>query len=386
MKVPLLDLKTQYAVIREEVRAVMDEVCDEQYFILGPKVEAFERNIAEYCGVAHAVGVSSGTDALLVALMALNIGPGDAVITTPYTFFATVGSIVRLGAVPVFVDIDPVTYNIDPARLRQTLESMPERFKDFKSRVLMPVHLFGQTADMDSLLDVAKEYNLKVIEDAAQAIGTEYPSKSGNCKTGSMGDIGCFSFFPSKNLGGFGDGGMVTTHNADLADKMKMLRNHGAQHKYFHGMVGGNFRLDALQAAVLDIKLKHLESWHAARRKNADFYNEAFKDTSVQTPCAVYAEKGIVNHHIYNQYVVRVPDRDKVCEHLQSEGIGCAVYYPAPLHMQECFKEFGYKEGDFPESEKAAKETLALPIYPELTREMQEHVVKRLLAVVERSK
>jgi dTDP-4-amino-4,6-dideoxygalactose transaminase len=379
MKVPLLDLKGQYAAIREEVRSVLDEVCDSQYFILGPKVAAFEKNVAEYCGVEHAVGVSSGTDALLIALMALGVGPGDAVITTPYTFFATAGSIMRLGATPVFADIDPTTFNIDPVRVRATLESMPDRFKDLKPKVLIPVHLYGQTADMAPLLEIAKEFGLSVVEDAAQAIGAEYPSSKGARRAGSMGDIGCFSFFPSKNLGGFGDGGMVTCRDEATAQKIRMLRNHGAEPKYYHSVIGGNFRLDAIQAAVLGVKLKYLDSWHEARRANADRYTELFRDASMGTPKAAYRESGIVNYHIYNQYVVRISDRDRTRERMTTEGVGCETYYPLPLHLQECFACLGYEEGDFAESEKAAEETLALPIYPELTPEMQQRVAETMV-------
>jgi dTDP-4-amino-4,6-dideoxygalactose transaminase len=374
MKVPLLDLKGQYAGIREEIRKAMDEICDAQYFVLGPNVEAFERHVAEYCGVAHAVGVSSGTDALLIALMALGIGPGDAVVTTPYTFFATAGSIARVGATPVFADIDPVTFNMNPERARKVLESFPKRFKKLKPKAILPVHLYGQAADMDPLLALAKEHGLKVVEDAAQAIGCEYPSKQGAKRTGAMGDIGCFSFFPSKNLGGFGDGGMVTTNDAELAEKLRILRNHGSKPKYYHKLIGGNFRLDALQAKVLDIKLKYLEAWHEARRTNAKRYDTALAGGAVQTPKAVYAGKGIRNYHIYNQYIVRVPERERVMARLKAADVGHEIYYPVPLHLQECFRDLGYKAGDMPESERAANETLALPIYPELTAEMQSYV------------
>jgi len=378
VKVPLLDLKGQYSNIREEVRKVIDEVCDAQYFILGPKVEAFEKHTAGYCGAKHAIGVSSGTDAILMALMALGLKPGDAVITTPYSFFATVGCIARTGAVPIFADIDPVTFNIDPVKVRQILADPPERFKKLKIKAIMPVHLYGQSADMDALLEIARKHGLKVVEDAAQAIGAEYSSKNGAMRTGSMGDIGCFSFFPSKNLGGFGDGGLVTTNDSGLAEKMTRLRNHGMHPKYYHSMIGGNFRLDALQAAVLDIKLKYLESWHEARRANAGRYDAALKGTGIKTPRAIYAGKGIKNYHIYNQYVIRVPERDAVLAKLKAADIGCEIYYPLSLHMQECFKYLGYKEGEFPESERAARETLALPIYPELTAEMQEFVARTL--------
>ena len=380
MKVPLLDLKAQYADIREDIRTAIEEVCETQCFILGPKVEAFESHIAEYCGTEYAVGVSSGTDALLVALMALDVGQGDAVITTPYTFFSTAGSIVRLGATPVFVDIDPVTYNIDPEKARKTLKSMPKRFKNLKPKVMMPVHLYGQMADMDPLFDLSKEYGLKVVEDAAQSIGAEYISKRGTFRAGSMGDIGCFSFFPSKNLGGFGDGGIVTTSNSQIAEKIRKLRNHGAKPKYYHGLVGGNFRLDAIQAAILDIKLTRLELWHEARRTNAGRYDKALEGSDICSPKAVYKDSGVTNYHIFNQYVVRVAKRDEVLERLKAAEIGCEVYYPLPLHLQECFRDLGYKEGNLPESEKAARETLALPVYPELTSQMQDYVVRTLLA------
>lgn len=381
MKVPLLDLKGQYSKIREEVRKAIDEVCDAQYFILGPKVEAFEKHTAEYCGVKHAVGMSSGTDALLVALMALDIKPGDAVITTPYSFFATVGSIARLGAVPVFVDIDPVTFNIDPVKVGKMVEVFAKKFPKSGTnplKAIMPVHLYGQSVDMDPLLKIAQEHGLKVVEDGAQAIGTEYPSACGVKRAGSMGDIGCFSFFPSKNLGGFGDGGLVTTNDSSLAEKMLKLRNHGMHPKYYHQMIGGNFRLDALQAAILDIKLKHLEGWHQSRRTNAARFDVAFKGTKITAPQAVYSGSAAKNYHIYNQYIIRVPERDAVLAKLRAADIGCEVYYPVPLHLQECFKYLGYKEDDFPESEKAARETIALPIYPELTPDMQEFVAKTL--------
>jgi dTDP-4-amino-4,6-dideoxygalactose transaminase len=381
MKVPLLDLKAQYAALKETIRPVMDEVCDAQYFILGPKVVALEEEIAAYSGADYGVGLSSGTDALMVALMALDVGPGDAVITSPYTFFATVGTIARLGATAVFADIDPVTYNLDPEKVRARMSSWPERFSGLTPKVLMPVHLYGQAADMDPLLEIAREHGLKVVEDAAQAIGAEYPGGAGARRAGSMGDIGCFSFFPSKNLGCFGDGGMAVTCDAGLAAKMKQLRNHGAEPKYYHKMVGGNFRLDALQAGVLSVKLKHLDAWHEARRSNAARYDERFAGSVVQTPKAVYRDAGLTHHHIYNQYVVRVPDRDAVRARMQAADIGCEVYYPMPLHQQECFASLGYTAGDFPESEKAAAETLALPIYPELTDDMQDYVADTLIAV-----
>lgn len=346
MKVPLLDLKAQYATIREEVRRVMDEVCDSQQFILGPHVESLEKTVAAYSQCAHGVGVSSGTDALLVALMALDIKAGDEVITTPYSFFATAGVIVRLGARPVFVDIEPRTYNINP--------SLIERAITPRTRAIMPVHLYGQCADMDAIL----HFGLPVIEDAAQAIGAEYKGR----RAGSMGVMGCLSFFPTKNLGGFGDAGMVVTDDAALAERLRILRVHGMQPKYYHRFVGGNFRLDALQAAILSVKFRHLDAWTQKRRENAAFYN-----ARMTGPAAVH-------HHIYNQYVIRSKQRDILQAHLKAAGIGTEIYYPLPLHLQECFASLGYRPGDFPESEAAARETLALPIYPELTAEQLEHV------------
>ena len=380
MHVPLLDLKAQYAAIRSEIRPVLDEVCESQYFIMGPKVEAFERNAAAYCGAREAIGLSSGTDAILAALMALDVGPGDAVLTTPYTFFATAGSIARLGAVPLFADIDPATFNMDPRAARKVLEKPPARFRGRRVKVILPVHLYGQSADMRLFLDLAAEFKCRIVEDACQAIGAEYPADGGARKVGAMGDIGCFSFFPSKNLGCFGDGGMAVTSDAALAARLRVIRAHGSSKKYFHEIVGGNFRLDALQAAVLDVKLRHLDAWHAARRANAAFYDSAFKGTPVRAPKMAYAGCNLRQPHIYNQYVVRVPGRDRVRESLVKAGIGCEVYYPLPLHMQECFRYLEYRPGDFPESERAALETLALPIYPELTDPMKQAVVDALLA------
>ena len=380
--VPLLDLKAQYVGMRDEIRAAMDDVCDAQYFILGPKVTEFEAHVAEYCGTADAIGVSSGSDALLVALMALGIGPGDAVLTTPYTFFATVGAIVRLGAVPIFADIDATSFNMDAVSARAAAESMAEKHPGLKLKAMVPVHLYGQSADMDALMKLADDFDLAVVEDAAQAIGVEYKSESVVKRVGSMGDAGCFSFFPSKNLGGFGDGGIVTTNNSELAERIRQLRNHGSEPKYYHKLVGGNFRLDALQAAVLDIKLGYLDSWHAKRRQNADLYEKLFEGSAVVTPQAVYRDAGITNYHIYNQFVVRVPNRDAAKQALLDANIGCDIYYPVPLHLQECFVDLGYVAGDFPVSERAAAETLALPIYPELTESMQEYVAKTLIAAV----
>ena len=382
MQVPMLDLKAQYATIRSEIRPVLDEVCESQYFIMGPKVQAFEQNAAAYCGVREAIGLSSGTDALLVALMALDVGPGDAVLTTPYSFFATAGSIARLGAVPLFADIDPITFNLDPRAARKVLENPPARFRKCRIKVILPVHLYGQSADMKAFLDLAAEFKCRIVEDACQAIGAEYPAAGGARKVGAMGDIGCFSFFPSKNLGGFGDGGMATTNDSALAAKLKALRVHGSSKKYYHEMLSGIFRLDALQAVVLDVKLRHLDAWHAARRANAAFYDSAFKGTPVQAPRMAYAGQKLRQPHIYNQYVVRVPDRDRVRDSMAQAKIGCEVYYPLSLHQQECFRALEYRDGDFPESERAARETLALPIYPELTEPMKQAVVDALLKSV----
>jgi len=382
MQVPLLDLKAQYAALRDEIRPAIDEVCDAQYFILGPKVVAFEEETAAYCGAKAAIGVSSGSDALIISLMALDIGPGDAVITTPYTFFATVGAIDRVGATPVFVDIDPVTFNVDPAAIEALLADWPERFAGLTPRAIIPVHLYGQCADMDPIMALAKQYDLVVIEDGAQAIGSEYPSAEGPRRAGSIGTTGCFSFFPSKNLGGFGDGGLVTTQDEALAEKLSQLRNHGMNPRYYHKMVGGNFRLDAIQAAVLSVKLRYLDEWHAGRRKNAAFYTAGFEGTDVQTPALVYADSGVEQPHIFNQFIIRVPNRDAVKAHLVEKEIGNDIYYPLCLHMQECFAGLGYEEGAFPHAEQAAKEVLALPVYPELTEEMQDYVVKSVLEAI----
>ena len=383
MNVPLLDLKAQYASIRSEIREVIDEVCDTQWFVMGPKVKELEERIAEYSQCSHGIGVSSGTDALLVALMALDVGHGDAVITTPYTFFATGGTIARLGARPVFCDIEPDTYNICPEELRQVLETECERREGqvvhtssgTVVKALMPVHLYGQTADMDALTSISREFDLPIVEDAAQSIGSEY---SDGGRAGSQGAIGCFSFFPSKNLGAFGDGGMCTTNDADLAERLSILRLHGGKPKYYHSFVGGNFRLDALQAAVLLVKLRSLDDWTAGRQSNAAYYDEAFAAAGlgdkVVTPVTRTGKR-----HIYNQYVIRVGDRDKLREHMTEADIGTEIYYPVPLHLQRCFAELGYKEGDCPESESAADATLAIPIYPELTREQQDYVIAKIV-------
>ena len=385
MKIPLLDLGAQLSPLREEILAAVTNVLDSTCYIQGPEVLSLEEEVAAYCGVEAAVGVSSGTDALLVSLMALGIGPGDKVLTTPYSFFATMGVVLRLGAEPVFCDIDPISYNMDPDKMSAILAT--DSGKDIKA--IIPVHLYGQCADMGSIMEVANNYSIPVIEDAAQAIGAEYPSQEGEWeKTGTMGLCGCFSFFPSKNLGGIGDGGMVVSNDKNFADRVRMLRNHGAQPKYYHAEIGGNFRLDPIQAAVLRIKLRHLESWHAARRKNADYYSNLFttgtlvESGKVKTPIAVYKDQaqksdGKSNYHIYNQYVIEVERRDALIAHLREQNIGCEIYYPLCLHEQQCV-ESRIEKVAMPHAENAAKRTIALPIYPELTQQMQEYVVKQI--------
>lgn len=362
MKVPLLDLKAQYNSIKTELDAALTRVVESQYFILGPEVEKFEQAVAKYTACRHAVGVTSGTDALLIALMALDIGPGDEVIVPSYTFFATAGSVFRLGARPVFADIDKATCNLDPASV--------EQFITKKTKAIIPVQLYGQCCEMDSLLAIAENHGLHIIEDAAQAIGADYNGR----QAGSIGNAGCFSFFPSKNLGGFGDGGMVTTNDDELAAKIKILRMHGSEPKYYHKIVGGNFRLDALQAAVLHVKLAYLDKWTAARRRNAEIYDQLFSRAGlvpekIQLPCR--KQTG----HIFNQYVIRAEKRDALKKHLLDNGVGTEIYYPVPLHLQECFAGLGGKKGDCPVSEQAAETTLALPIYPELTEEQLAYVV-----------
>ncbi len=384
--VPLLDLKPQYASIKEEIQAAINRVCDSQYFIMGPEVAELEVELAAYCQAKFALGVSSGTDALILALMALEIKPDDEIITTPYTFFATAGSVARLGAKVVFADIDLKTYNLDPARLEAKITP--------KTRAIMPVHLYGQCADMDPMMEIAQRHNLYVIEDAAQAIGSEYKGQ----RAGSIGHIGCFSFFPSKNLGAFGDGGAITTNDPYLAERMRILRVHGAEPKYYHKFIGGNFRLDALQAAVIRVKLKHLDSWTAGRQRNAAHYNYLFsaagliansKGQPLLTLPSESSELGQYalrtdaevdpfpgHRHIYNQYIIRVNrQRDELRAFLTERKIGSEIYYPVPLHQQECFAEWGYQAGAYPHSEAAAVETLALPIYPELTEEQLQTVV-----------
>ncbi|MCJ8500797.1 DegT/DnrJ/EryC1/StrS family aminotransferase [Desulfatitalea alkaliphila] len=372
MNVPLLDLKAQYQTIREEIRKVVDEICDSQYFILGPHVEAMEAKIAAYCQTPHAVGVSSGSDALIIALMAAGIGAGDAVITTPYTFFATAGAVARVGARPLFVDIDPVSYNLDPGALENTVAAMDNGTRA-AVKAILPVHLYGQCADMDPILDMARRHNWVVIEDAAQAIGAEYKGR----RAGSMGDFGCFSFFPSKNLGAFGDGGVVTTTSAEMDQRLRMLRMHGMEPKYYHRMIGGNFRLDALQAAVVALKLDYLDGWTSGRQANAAAYRRLFQEAGLVQQVQLPVE--VQNRHIYNQFVIRVThDRDALRAWLGEQGIGTEVYYPVPLHQQECFNYLGHGDGDFPLSEQAATQSLALPIYPELSEAQLAAVVERI--------
>jgi dTDP-4-amino-4,6-dideoxygalactose transaminase len=371
MKVPFLDLKVQYQHIKEEIDQAVMEVISEQHFILGPKVEALEEAIAAYSSARHGIGVASGSDALTLSLMALGVGAGDEVITTPFTFFATAGSISKVGATPVFVDIDPQTYNLDPSRIQECITP--------QTKAIIPVHLFGQSADMELIKGIASSNGLWIIEDAAQAIGSDYIRNSAPPqRVGSMGDMGCFSFYPSKNLGSFGDGGMVTTNDDELAKRVRLLRVHGAASKYYYQCIGINSRLDALQAAVLLVKFSYLEEWTGKRLKNAAYYDQLFDEIrhhelGIAIPYVQYN-----NRHIYNQYVIRVPKRDELREFLSQEGIGTDVYYPLPLHLQECYQELGYGARDFPHAEQAARETLALPIYPELTSEQQEYVVSKI--------
>ncbi|MFH1935789.1 MAG: DegT/DnrJ/EryC1/StrS family aminotransferase [Pseudomonadota bacterium] len=373
MKVPLLDLKKQYEKIEEEVISAAREVFESQQFILGPKVEELERKIADYCQCHYAVGVSSGTDALLIALMTAGVGYGDLVITTPYSFFATVGAIVRVGARPVFVDIDEYTYNMDPVKLDATVSGLDEEQRS-KVKAILPVHLFGQSAEMGPILETAETHGLTIIEDAAQAIGSDYEFMDGKVRrAGTIGQYGCFSFFPSKNLGAFGDGGMVTTNQEEIYERLKIMRVHGSKPKYHHSIIGGNFRLDALQAAVLIVKLKYLDEWTEKRIENASLYRKLFQNEGLED---VFLPLEKEKRHIYNQFVIKVRDkRDELREFLNGHGIGCEVYYPVPLHMQACFRYLGYKIEDFPVSVEAAGKSLALPIYPELTGDQISYVV-----------
>ena len=360
--VPLLDLAAHHAPILGEIKAAIDEVLRTSTFIMGPEVVALEEAVAALSGAPHAIGVSSGTDALLVALMALDVGPGDEVVTTPFSFFATAGVVHRLGATPVFVDIDPVTFNIDPDRVAAAITD--------RTKVILPVHLFGQVCDMGALQKIACDRNLPILEDAAQAIGASSPWGT----AGQLGLVGAFSFFPTKNLGALGDGGIVTTMDDDLAEKLRRLRVHGAKPKYFHATVGGNFRLDALQAAVLNVKLPHLAGWSAARSRNADRYDEMFAAAGIPRE-RLTPPKRVVPGHVYNQYTIRTDRRDALRAHLAERKIGSEIYYPRPLHLQECFAHLGYAPGSLPEAERAADEVLSLPVYPELTEAQQRVVV-----------
>ncbi len=383
-QVPLLDLKLQYQPLAAEIQAVIARVCASQHFILGAAVKELEAAVAAYSQCRHGIGVSSGTDALLLALMALEIGPGDAVITSPFTFFATAGTIARAGARPLFCDIDPLDFNIAPAAVEDFIATQCEqrdnvlvhRSSGTRVRALMPVHLYGQLASMDQLMQIARRHGLKVIEDSAQAIGSEDSQGRRAC---SFGDIGCLSFFPTKNLGAFGDAGMCVTNDAALAERMEVLRVHGGKPKYYHALIGGNFRIDELQAAVLNVKLKHLDAWSAGRQRNAAYYDDAFARArlgdAVVTPAAKKGER-----HIYNQYVIRVRDRDALRQHLAGAGVGTEIYYPLPLHVQKCFAYLGGRAGDFVLSEQAAAETLALPIFPELQQAQMQYVVDSIAA------
>jgi dTDP-4-amino-4,6-dideoxygalactose transaminase len=389
MRVPLLDLSGQYSNLIEPIRKRLDEVLATQRFILGPNVAKFEEAICEFTGAPHAIGVSSGTDALLAVLMAMGVGPGDAVVTTPYSFFATAGCVARVGARPLFVDIDPATCNISPDQLEKFLREecegrgreMVHRGSGSRLRAILPVHLFGLCCDMDSLARLGREYELPLIEDAAQAIGAECVISSEVKQAGTMGLCGCFSFYPSKNLGAAGDAGLITCQDAKLAHRIAVFREHGMEPRYFHHFVGGNFRIDEIQAAILDVKLPHLPAWSAARRAAADFYGAEFKKSgligTVTLPAEPFRGK-VESHHIYHQYVIRVPRRDALREHLANKEIGSAVYYPVGLHEQECFAYLKYNKGDFPEAERAAQETLALPIYPEISHEAQSYVVNAI--------
>jgi dTDP-4-amino-4,6-dideoxygalactose transaminase len=380
MRVPLLDLKPQYHSLKKELDEAIIKVAESQYFILGPEVAGMEKEFCDYLGCKHALGVSSGTDALLLALMAIDIKPGDEVIVPTYSFFATAGVVSRLFATPVLVENDPVTFNMDPKDFEKKITS--------KTKAVIPVHLYGQSADLDEIIKIAKKHNIIVIEDAAQAIGTQY--KDGRF-VGTVGDIGCFSFFPSKNLGCYGDGGLITTNNDELAKVLTIKRVHGGEPKYYHKVIGGNFRIDALQSAVLRVKLPHLDDWSEKRRKNANRYTQLFKDAGlaeetgrtsfdemnkVLLPKAVYESSKVKNYHIYNQYIVRVEKRDEIREFLTKNEIGTEIYYPVPFHLQECFKDLGHKKGDFPISEFSADTSLALPIYPELSDDQLVYVVE----------
>ena len=362
MPIPLLDLQAQNGPLRDEILSAITRVCDSQRFIMGPEIEAFEREVAAQLGVEHAIAVSSGTDAVLLALMALGIGPGDEVVTSTYSFFATAGAVVRLGARPVLVDIDPATFNVDPAAVAAAITP--------RTKAIMPVHLFGLSADMDPILDAASRAGVPVVEDAAQAIGATYKSRP----IGALGAFGCFSFFPSKNLGAFGDAGLLTATDGELARRARLLRTHGMHPKYYHHVIGGNFRMDALQAAVLRVKVPHLAAWTEARRLNASRYHRLFADAGITALVSLPSEPP-GRRHIFNQFVIRTPHRDALKQHLDAKAIGNEVYYPVPFHLQPCFADLGHRSGDFPHAERAAAESLAIPIYGELTLDQQRTVV-----------
>ncbi|MBN2246366.1 MAG: DegT/DnrJ/EryC1/StrS family aminotransferase, partial [Candidatus Aminicenantes bacterium] len=365
MKIPFFDLAAQFKSIEGEIKSAIDEVFQNQQFILGSKVKTLEETIAQYCRARYAIGVASGSDALLLALMVLGIGTGDEVILPPFTFFATAGAVSRLGAIPIFVDIDQQTYNIDPSIIEEKITP--------RTKAIIPVHLFGQCADMTPLLNIAKQKRLFVIEDAAQALGAEYkptPGSEGR-RAGQIGDIGCFSFYPTKNLGAFGDAGMVTTDNSGWAEKIRLLRIHGSQPKYFHKQIGINSRLDTLQAAILLVKFKYLEKWTTERQKKAERYQLLFQDLLSSVKGFKLPSIQYQNRHIFHQYVIRVSERDRLRQFLLEQGVGTDIYYPVPLHLQECYSFLKYRPGDLPNSEKASKEVLALPIYPELTEDQQ---------------
>ncbi|MBS1255335.1 MAG: dTDP-3-amino-3,4,6-trideoxy-alpha-D-glucose transaminase [Deltaproteobacteria bacterium] len=380
MKVPLLDLRPPLEELRDEIVDAVTQVIDSTRYIMGPEIDGLEKEIAEYCGTEDAVGVSSGTDALLLSLMVLDVGPGDFVLTSNFSFFATAGVVARLNATPVFVEIDPETFNIDPEQLKMTLSEMDEENRN-RAKAIIPVHLYGQCADMAEINKIAEQFDIPVIEDCAQAIGAECEVDGIKKRAGSLGDFGCFSFFPSKNLGGIGDGGIVTVNNSELAELLRLKRVHGGERKYYHRVIGGNFRLDPIQAAVIRIKLPNLNGWHRQRQENAKNYNRLFAEAGlagkVQTPQVRHPDT-LQNPHIYNQYVIRTERRDELQSFLSAREIASEIYYPLPFHLQECFLHLGGKKGDFLVSETAAKEVLALPIYPGMTIEMQETVVEQI--------
>ena len=381
MDIPFLDLKAQYKSYEAEIVEKVAEFLPKQKFILGEEVTALEEEVARFCGTSYGIGVSSGSDALIISLMGLGISKGDVVVTTPFTFFATAGAIARLGAVPMFCDIDPVTFNINPEKLDDLLTREIEDRRNDRIKAMIPVHLYGQCSDMNDIMVLAEKYGIKVIEDAAQAVGTEYSTTSGIKRACALGDMGILSFFPSKNLGAFGDGGMVLTDDEALAQKLKKLRVHGSTNKYFYETMGGNFRLDAFQAMVLRVKLRYLEKWIEGRMDKAAYYDSKFQESGLeesgrlQFPKTLFKGCGVKYYHTYHQYVIRVQDRDNLQTFLKERGVASAIYYPLSLHQQKCFAYLGYKTGDFPEAEKASTEVLALPIYPELSDEQQDYIV-----------